>query len=131
MFLYRVQHFIKTKVKPLPLAIGAMACLFLFVALENCAAVNDVKKNGRLVKATLKEYISGKGSGKSFRCEFYYKNKKRTVISISSETGGYSYENKVYPALYSPKYDELKLLITDDDYTSYNVDKDSILNIIQ
>lgn len=100
--------------------------LFIIVGINKCEQTKDLKKHGVLVKATITDWLgSHKGAGgvnPSYRCEFYYKGKKHSLISGSSvKEKGISYVGKTYPALYSEKKDEVSLLIFPKDYEEYNV----------
>lgn len=107
--------------------------LFVIAGLNQYRQTNDLKRNGVIVTATITDWLgSHKGAGvnPSYRCEFYYKRKRHSLISRSSvKENGMSYVGKTYPALYSEKTDAMKLLIFPEDYEEYNIKYPYSLNL--
>ena len=100
--------------------------LFVMVGLNKCQKTKDLKEHGVLVEATITDWLgSHKGAGgvnPSYRCEFFYKGKKLSLISGSRVKGkGVSYVGKTYPALYSEKTNAVRLLMFPEDYEEYNI----------
>ena len=103
------------------------------VGINKCKQNNDLKCNGSIIQAKITDYLSShKGAGgvnPNFRCEFYYKGRKRSLISNSKvKEKGISYIGKEYPALYSEKTDAVRLLIFPEDYEEYNLKFPDSLN---
>jgi len=118
----RMKKYLQTKYI-IPISI---VLLFIIVGINQCRQTNDLKRNGVIVTATITDWLgSHKGAGgvnPDYRCEFYYKGKKHSLISRSSvKEKGLSYVGKTYLALYSEKTDAVRLLIFPEDYEEYNV----------
>jgi hypothetical protein len=111
----------------LALVVGAM----LFEAFY---AVGELKKNGELIHVRIEQVLppSKGGSPYGFACSFTYHGVQKTLNSATSQREHLGkYTNKECPALYSPKSDNIRVLITQDDFDRYDVPlTDSLLHVI-
>jgi hypothetical protein len=106
--------------------------LFVVVGGMNFLAKNDLKNHGVIVNAKIIEYLPpGKAmSDANYRCEFIYKGEIKRLISQSRiRLNKSSHEGQYFPALYSEKYDELRILMTPEDFDEFGIIyPDSLLN---
>ncbi|MBC7934128.1 MAG: hypothetical protein H7Y86_02035 [Rhizobacter sp.] len=112
-------------IKKIHLAIAIVILGLLAYVTWHGAAERDLKKNGKIVQALITEYLPpGKSmSEANYRCEFKYKGKIKSLISESRiRYRQRSYVGKTFPAIYSAKYDFVRLLLTSDDALEFDID---------
>ncbi len=104
--------------------------IFIYNKLEKL----DIKKNGIVVQVKIIDYIPpGKGGRRAqYKCIFEFDKIKKILISQSTiKSNRYFYLKKQFPALYSVKYDAIRLLMTPEDFAEFNLPfPDSLYNKI-
>jgi len=103
------------------LLIVTFVCILFFFRGRN---EEYLKKEGVLVEARIIKVLNPYKGGVyfSFQCEFKFNTEERTGISPSKVIKlPNDYLGKTYPALYSERTNELRLLITPDDYNEYGL----------
>ena len=103
------------------LLIAVFVCILFFFRKRND---EYLKKEGVLVEARIIKVLNPYKGGVyfSFECGFIFKDKEKTEISPSKIIKQPNdYLGKTYPALYSESTNELRLLMTPDDYNEYGL----------
>jgi hypothetical protein len=108
-------------------AILAFVLIFFFRNVES----RDLKEKGVLVNVEILEILTpSKGAGSfNFRCRFIYDGEQKILISPTSvKENGSRYIGKYCPALFSPKKNNLRVLLRVDDFKEYEVPLTDSLN---
>ena len=101
--------------------------LFIYVGIETYLSKSDlrdkgIKVNVKIIEAIFPTHGGGNGSY-GFRCVFVYNGEQKKLISASRiKIRASSYIGQTFPALYSKKYDELRLLMTQEDFEEFNLE---------
>ena len=122
---------LKETINRIPTYIGFIAILLLLCLFIFCRnrMQYDLKRNGIMVKARIARVnIGGKGSG-GFQCNFNFQGKTYEEPSPSTlNSGVYDFIGKTFPAIYSPKYEALEILITPTDFEKFDIPFPDSLN---
>lgn len=106
--------------------------LLCSVVIKNCISSNSLKKEGIIVNVKILEYLPpGKSmSEANYLCQFSYQGEIKKLISQSRiRHNKSSYEGQYFPALYSDKYNELRILMKPEDFEEFGLNfPDSLLN---
>jgi translation elongation factor P/translation initiation factor 5A len=92
--------------------------------LKNCFSARDLKTNGVLVDVRIIEYLPpGKAmSYANYRCEFIYKGEMKKLVSSSNvKYRREFYVGQNFPAMYSEKYDVVRVLMKSEDFEEFNL----------
>jgi hypothetical protein len=110
--------------------ISLVIALFIFIGIQNKIETNDLKSHGIIVNVRIMEFISGKSGYGSYTCEFFYKGVKKDLISSSNITNHFTYYiGEMFPAIYSEKYEVLRILMIGKDFEEFGLKfPDSLLN---
>jgi len=96
--------------------------------------LSDIRENGVLVNVKIIDILfPAKGGGSfSYRCSFNYKGEQHILTSPTSLIEhGRKYVGKFCPAVYSPKGNNLRVLLRPEDFTEYNIPfTDSLIEVI-
>jgi hypothetical protein len=96
--------------------------------------LNDLRENGVLVNVKIVDILTpAKGAGSfNYRCSFNYGGKQNILISPTSvKEHGSKYIGKFCPAVYSPKGNNLRVLLRSEDFEEYNIPlTDSLIEVI-
>jgi hypothetical protein len=85
---------------------------------------SDIRENGILINVKIVDIlIPSKGAGSfNFRCSFTYTGEQKLLISPTSvKENGSRYIGKICPALFSPKTNNLRVLLQAEDFDDYNI----------
>lgn len=107
------------------IGIGVFVIICSIAAIYSMRSRNDIKTNGVLVNVrVVRCIISAKGSQYvDFECEFIFNGLVKNLVSASKVTTKCNrYVGSYFPALYSVKYDAVKVLITNDEFTEYGLE---------
>ena len=111
-----------------------MSLLVILAIFGRFSHESDLRKNGILVHVTVDAVLPpSKGGGPfALMCHFMYHGEQKTLNSFTHQRdhlGKYLYKES--PALYSPKTDNLRLLLTRSDFEEYGVPfTDSLRDVI-
>ena len=105
--------------------------LILFFRSER---IDDLRQHGVLVNVKVIEVLLPPKAGVAvnFRCGFTYNGEQKKLISSSNVKEHASrYVGELCPALYSPKKNNLRVLLRPEDFEEYNVPlTDSLIEVI-
>ena len=98
--------------------------MLLLIVFFGSERTNDIRENGVFVNVKIVDIlIPAKGAGSfNFRCSFFYNGEQKVLISPTSvKENGSRYVGKFCPALYSPKKNNLRILLRAEDFEEYNI----------
>lgn len=107
--------------------------VLIFTGIFKNRTLREIQKNGILINAKIVDKsIPTRGGSFYYTCTFTYNGKTQELTSPTSiEKNGSRYLHKVCPAIYSPVTNNIRLLLTEDDFTEYNVPlTDSLRHLI-
>jgi len=108
--------------------------LIVLVVVIRQVDLNDLRESGVLVNVKIEDILTpAKGAGSfNYRCSFNDGGKQNILISPTSvKEHGSKYIGKLCPALYSPKGNNLRVLLRFDDFDEYNIPlTDSLIEVI-
>jgi len=108
--------------------------VLLFIFIYRNKKTTEIQNSGVIVNVEITDIlISAKGAGVfNFRCKFVYAGLAKELDSPTSiREHGRKYVGKHCPALYSPKNDDLRVLLRQEDLEEYNVPlTDSLIEVI-
>ena len=106
----------------------------LFIFIQRNKKTAEIQDNGVLVNVEITDIlIPAKSAGVfSFRCKFVYAGITKEQDSPTSiRQHGRKYVGKLCPAVYAPKNDDLRVLLTQEDFEQYNIPlTDSLITVI-
>ena len=108
--------------------------IIVLVVVIRQGHLNDIRENGVLVNVKIVDVLApGKGAGSfNFRCSFNYGGEQNILISPTDVREHASrYIGKFCPAVYSPKGNNLRVLLRPEDFEEYNIPlTDSLIEVI-